>query len=180
MQIRLIEELNKPEPVFSQNLSNVFPEKADIVFGLQALQHYVLSEKNGKDLSFKKIVQIASDELAAKTLLLKQDWIPSTLSETEVKSIYPFGVQISDGTTFNNLVMQADSSYAYLQIIPQISSTKNKIKIQYLHVILDAADGKILGMSTPGLSDGSKIITKANLKDYCHSVKNKDARAVNQ
>jgi hypothetical protein len=168
MQIRLVEELNKPEPVFSQNLANVFPEKADIVFGLQALQHYVCSEKNGKDVSFKKVMQVASQELSSKTLLLKKEWIPSTLSETEVKSIYPYGVQISDGATFNNLVMQADSSYAYLQIIPHIASTKNRIKIQYLHVILDAGDGKILGISTPGLSDGSKTITKANLKDYSH------------
>ncbi|QHT69711.1 hypothetical protein GXP67_25220 [Rhodocytophaga rosea] len=180
MQIRLIEELNKPEPVFSQNLSNVFPEKSDIVFGLQALQQYACSEKNSKDLSFKKAMQVSSDDLSSKTLLLKQEWIHTSLSETEVKSIYPYNVQISDGATFNNLVMQADSGYAYVQIIPQIASTKNRIKIQYLHVIMDATDGKILGLSSPGMSDGTKIITKANLKDYLHSVKHKDAKAANQ
>lgn len=171
MQIRLIEELQQPEPIFSQNLANIFPEKADLVFGLQALHHYLETDKSGKEVNFKKAMQVSSEELSDKTLLLKQEWMNTSLSENEVKSLYPYPVQISDAATFNNLVMNADSSYAYLQIIPQIASTRSRIKIQYLHVIIGAADGKILGVSSPGSTEGSKIVTKANLKDYFHSAR---------
>lgn len=174
MQIRLIEELQQPEPAFSQNLANIFPEKADLVFGLQALQHYIDTDKSGKDVNFKKAMQVSSEDLSVKTLLLKQEWINTSLSEREVKSLYPYPVQISDAATFNNLVMEADSSYAYLQIIPQIASTKNRIKIQYLHVIMDSMDGKVLGVSSSGSTEEGKIITRGSLKDYSQSARSKN------
>jgi hypothetical protein len=93
------------------------------------------------------------------------------LTEKEIKSVYPYSFQITDGRSFNEMVLEADSSHAYLQIVPQVSSSKNKIKIQYLHLIIDAKDGKILGLSSPGLTDGDKVITKANLKDYSQYIK---------
>lgn len=167
MQIRLIEELNRPEPIYSQNLANIFPEKADMVFGLQALNYYIQdAAKPAKEQALKKVVQVAGEELASKTLLLKRDWVNAELTESEVKAAYPYSFQIADPFTFNKLVVQGDSSYAYLQIVPHITSSKNKIRIQYMHLIIDAADGKVLGLSSPGLSEGNKVITKANLKDY--------------
>lgn len=167
MQIRLIEELHNPEPIYSQNLANIFPEKADLVFGVQALGYYTQdSDNQHKEQKLKKVMQVTGEVLATKTLLLNQSWMETSLSAMEVKAVYPYAFQIADAHTFNNLVMQADSGYAYLQIVPQISSLKNKIKIQYLHLIIDAADGKVLGLSSPGLSEGNKRITKGNLKDY--------------
>jgi hypothetical protein len=168
MQIKLVEELSKSTPaVFSQNLANIFPEKSDIVFGMQTFNLYLQeSEKRSKECDLKKVMQVNGEVLASKTLLLRKDWANHTLSDDEIKAVYPHSYLLTDACNFNNLVMQGDSTYAYLQIVPQINSSKSKIKISYLHLIIDAAEGKLLGISTPGMSEGSKNITRANLKDY--------------
>jgi hypothetical protein len=172
MQIKLIEEWKQSESIYSQNLANLFPEKSDLVFGLQALNYYVTDAgRAGKEFQLKKVMQVTGEELASKTLLIKKDWVYHALTEKEIKSVYPYSFQITDGRSFNEMVLEADSSHAYLQIVPQVSSSKNKIKIQYLHLIIDAKDGKILGLSSPGLTDGDKVITKANLKDYSQYIK---------
>lgn len=167
MQIKLVEELNKPAAVFSQNLANVFPEKSDMVFGLQTLNLYIQeADKRSKACDLKQVMQVNRQLLATKTLLLRKDWAYHSLTDNEIKEVYPHPFLLTDASTFNTLVMQGDSSYAYLQIVPEITSSKSKIKINYLHLIIDAAEGKILGISSPGVSEGSKIITKSNLKDY--------------
>jgi hypothetical protein len=167
MQIKLVEELNKSTAVYSQNLANIFPEKSDMVFGLQTLNLYAEeTAKRSKECDLKKIMQVNGEILASKTLLLRKDWATHTLTDNEIKSVYPHPYLLTDAYTYNNLVMQGDSAYAYLQIVPQINSSKSKIKISYLHLIIDAAEGKILGLSSPGMSEGDKNITKANLKDY--------------
>jgi hypothetical protein len=167
MQIKLVEELSKSTPVFSQNLANIFPEKSDMVFGLQTLNLYIREAgKRSKSCDLKQVMQVNGQVLSSKTLLLRKDWAYHSLTDKAIKEVYPHPFLLTDAGTFNNLVMQGDSSYAYLQIVPEITSLKNKIKINYLHLIIDAAEGKVLGVSSPGLSEGSKIITKANLKDY--------------
>lgn len=167
MQIKLVEELNKPTAVYSQNLAHIFPETSDIVFGLQTFNLYVQeADKRNKAYDLKKVMQVNGDVLSSKTLLLRKDWAYHTLTDTEIKSVYPHPYLLTDAGTFNTLVMQGDSSYAYLQIVPQITSMKSKIKINYLHLIIDAAEGKVLGISSPGFSEGDKNITKSNLKDY--------------
>jgi hypothetical protein len=172
MQIKLVEELNKSTAVFSQNLANIFPEKSDMVFGLQTFNLYMQeSEKRSKECDLKKVMQVNGEVLATKTLLLRKDWATHTLSDNEIKSVYPHPYLLTDACNFNNLVMQGDTTYAYLQIVPQINSSKSKIKISYLHLIIDAAEGKLLGVSTPGLSEGNKNITRANLKDYSSFAK---------
>jgi hypothetical protein len=124
------------------------------------------ADKRNKAYDLKKVMQVKGDVLASKTLLLRKDWANHTLTDTEIKSVYPHPYLLTDAGTFNTLVMEGDSSYAYLQIVPQITSLKSKIKINYLHLIIDAAEGKLLGVSSPGFSEGDKNITKSNLKDY--------------
>jgi hypothetical protein len=173
MQIKLVEELSKSSAaVFSQNLANIFPEKSDMVFGLQAFNLYVQeAAKRSKEYNLKKVMQVNGEVLASKTLLLRKDWANHALTDNEIKSVYPHPYLLTDARDFNNLVMQGDSTYAYLQIVPEITSSKSKIKISYLHLIIDAAEGKVLGVSTPGMSEGSKTITRANLKDYSSFAK---------
>ena len=167
MQIKLVEELSKTPAVYSQNLANIFPEKSDMVFGLQTFNLYLReADKRSKSCELKQVMQVSGQVLATKTLLLRKDWAYHSLTDNEIKEAYPHAFLLTDASTFNNLVMQGDSSYAYLQIVPEITSSKNKIKINYLHLIIDAAEGKVLGISSPGISEGSKIITKSNLKDY--------------
>jgi hypothetical protein len=167
MQIKLVEELSKTPAVYSQNLANIFPEKSDMVFGLQTFNLYLReADKRSKSCDLKQVMQVNGQVLATKTLLLRKDWAYHSLTDNEIKEAYPHAFLLTDATTFNKLVMQGDSSYAYLQIVPEITSSKSKIRINYLHLIIDAAEGKVLGISSPGLSEGSKIITKSNLKDY--------------
>jgi hypothetical protein len=60
-----------------------------------------------------------------------------------------------------------DSTYAYVQIIPEVISKRSKIKVNYLHLVLNAADGTLLAVYSPGgTEDEGKVITKSALKEY--------------
>jgi hypothetical protein len=177
MEIKLIEELGKSEPVFTQNLANVLPEKADVVFGLRVLQYYLqeqLSKSNGGVVKMEDILKIKDEgKIAEKTLLLRRNWVHSYLSEGSVKAIYNFPFEIVEPIVFNNRALDADSAYAILMIIPEVISRKAKIKVNYMHLIIDAADGSPITSSIINDSekDQGKMIEKANFRDYQQSAK---------
>lgn len=173
MQAKLIEEFNKSAPAYRQNLTDILPEKSDLIFGLQAMNHYTYAKFNrsAKSHDLKESVVVQESGLTSKTLLLKQAWIAAPLTVAEMKTVYPHQFEVVSAEVFNERVAQANPAYAYVQIVPQVVSSKSRIRIHYLHLITESATGKVLGLSTPGFSDDEgKMITRENLKDYGNSA----------
>ena len=168
MELKLIEDLGNPNTVFSQNLSNVLPDKADLVFGLQMLNRYIRAgEAKAPKLSeMQDVLSYASSPSDSTTLLLRKDWLHPYLNEHNVKPLYPNAYQVVDAGTYQSRV-GGDSTYAYVQIIPEVISKRSKIKVNYLHLVMNAGDGALLAVYSPGgTEDEGKIITKSALKEY--------------
>jgi hypothetical protein len=168
MELKLIEDLGNHNTVFSQNLSNVLPDKADLVFGLQMLNRYIKADevKAPKLSQMQDVLSLAVHPSDSTTLLLRKDWLHPYLNEHNVKALYPQAYQVVDAGTYQTRV-GGDSTYAYVQIIPEVISKKSKIKVNYLHLVLNAADGALLAVYSPGgPEDEGKIITKSALKEY--------------
>jgi len=168
MELKLIEDLGNHNTVFSQNLSNVLPDKADLVFGLQILNRYIKADaaKAAKLSHMQDVLSFAAAKPDSTTLLLRKDWLHPYLNEHNVKSLYPHAYQVVDAGTYQSHV-GVDSAYAYVQIIPEVISKRAKIKVNYLHLVLNAADGALLAVYSPGgTEDEGKIITKSAIKEY--------------
>ncbi len=175
MEVKLIEEFNKPNPVFHQNLSDLIPGKANLIFALQAMQFYTQEKgvnKTAKTLDLKEVIALSESELSAKTLLVKDASLYAGLSQNDIKATYPYPFEILHSSEFDERVVQADPATAFVQIVPQVISAKNKIKIYYLHLVIDPSSGNVMAISSPGQADKSYTgITKDSLKDFVHSAK---------
>ena len=168
MELKLIEDLGNHNTVFSQNLSNVLPDKADLVFGLQILNRYIKADeaKAAKLSQMQDVLSFAGAKSDSTTLLLRKDWLHPYLNEHNVKSLYPYAYDVVDAGTYQSRV-GSDSTYAYVQIIPEVISKRSKIKVNYLHLVLNAANGALLAVYSPGgTEDEGKIITKSAIKEY--------------
>ena len=168
MELKLIEDLGNHNTVFSQNLSNVLPDKADLVFGLQMLNRYIKADeaKAVKLSQMQDVLNYAAAKADSTTLLLRKDWLHPYLNEYNVKSLYPNAYQVVDAGTYQARV-GGDSTYAYVQIIPEVISKKSKIKVNYLHLVMNAANGALMAVYSPGgAEDEGKVITKSALKEY--------------
>jgi hypothetical protein len=168
MEIKLIEDLGKHETVFSQNLANILPDKADLLFGMQMLNQYVQADAaKAKFTQLQDVLSYKATMSDTTTLLLRKDWLHPYINENNVRAIYPHPYRIVDAHEYEAKVDCADSAFAYVQIIPEVDSRRAKIKVSYLHLVLNAADGAVLAVYSPGGQENEgKIITKSALKEY--------------
>jgi hypothetical protein len=175
MEIKLIEDLGNRNTVFSQNLSNVLPDKADLAFGMQIFHHYLRAvEAKATRLSeMQDVLNYAAPLSDSITLLLRKDWLQPSLNENNVSALYPHPYQVIDAQAYQARIGCGDSTYAYVQIIPEVLSKRAKIKVNYLHLVLNASDGRVLGAYSPsGPEQDGKIITKNALKEYVRQEHN--------
>ncbi len=168
MEIKLIEDLGKQETVFSQNLANILPDKADLLFGMQMLNQYVQADAaKAKFTQLQDVLTYKGTMPDTTTLLLRKDWLHPYLNESNVGSLYPHPYQVVEAADYQTKIGCTDSAFAYVQIIPEVDSRKAKIKVSYLHLVLNAADGAVLAAYSPGGQENDgKIITKSALKEY--------------
>lgn len=179
MEIKLIEDLGNRNTVFSQNLSNVLPDKADLAFGMQMFHHYLrAAEAKASKLSvMQDVLNYAPSLSDSTTLLIRKDWLHPYLNEANVGAVYPHPYRVVDAKTYQIRIGCGDSTYAYVQIIPEVISKKAKIRVNYLHLVLNAADGSVLAAYSPGGAEqDGKIITKNALKEYVRQERNGNKR----
>lgn len=178
MEIKLIEDLVKKEPVFSQNLSNIIPDKADLLFGMQMLNQYIQADGSKSKFSqLQDVITYKTTMADTTTLLIRKDWLHPYLNENNIGALYPHPYKVLELPAYEDKVACPDSGYAYLQIIPEVDSRKAKIKVSYLHLVLNAADGSVIAAFSPGAhEDDGKIITKAALKEYVRQDKSGNKR----
>lgn len=176
MELKLIEELGKDKPVFSQNLANILPDGADLVFGLQMFLQYVKAAEDNHNVESRDLMDVLKQgekSISEKTLLLPKKWLHPYLVERTIQAAYNYPYQIADNETYQHLVESGDSAYAYVQIIPEVLSKRVKIKTNYLHLVLDVSDGTLLAVyKASSDEDEDKVISKNSLKEYAQQARN--------
>lgn len=179
MEIKFLEDLAKSEPVFRQNLPNIFPEKADLALGVQAVRHYLadstLQAKPGCH-EWQDVLPAAETDMQLKTLLLRKDWLADGLTHAKIKEVYPYPFIIVDAARFNENAMRGNPNLALLQIVPEVLSKRQKIVTNYLHAIIDSMTGLPLGFTMLKADDGKdKYISRESMKDLAHHLKKREA-----
>lgn len=179
MEIKLLEDLAKSEPVFRQNLPNIFPEKADLVLGVQVVRHYLLDSTlrpKPEPYEWQDVLPAAEMDMHLKTLLLRKDWLAAGLNHDKIKEVYPYPFIIVDGSRFNDNALRGNPNLALLQIVPEVLSKRQKIVTNYLHAIIDSMTGLPLGFTMLRAEDGKdKYISRESMKDLAQHLKKREA-----
>lgn len=147
----------------------VDPGEEDIYFAVSQLQNYCDFKTSGKktgflDSYYQSNAKEYGDRINTKTLYIFQGNIDKYLTADIVKDYlvanYPGKVEIVDANTYHDVIMQNKENAAYLMIVPnmiggsidKITDPKNKNlqRAIYVHYIVDAQDGQIIGYSDRG------------------------------
>jgi len=76
-------------------LPNVYPSKADAIYGIQELQYilrYLSSSPENKITKFMKHIESNAPELKELTLLVDKNEVDTKLNEDEIKELYPYSI----------------------------------------------------------------------------------------
>jgi|GEM_PF-2228532 len=186
LEIKFLEDMARSQPLFRQNLANVIPEKADLAFGVQAVQHYLADSTlrpRQEPYAWEEVLSGAiSADMQSKTLLLRKDWLAPHFTYNGIKEVYPYPFVIVDAKQFNESALLGNPNLVLLQIIPEVLSKKQKIVTNYLHAIIDSMTGLPLGFVKLKAEDGKdKYISRESMKELAHYLKkHNSASAGNQ
>lgn len=175
MEIKMLEDLGKSTPIYRQNLPNVVPEKADLVLGVQAVQHYLADttlRPRPTPHEWQEVLPSAEINMQEKTLLLRKDWLATGMTHAAIKEVYPHPFVIVDANRFNESAMRGNPKLALLEIVPEVHSKKQKIVTNYLHAIIDSTTGLPLGFVMLKAEDGKdKYISRTSMKELAQYLK---------
>ncbi len=142
---------------------------SDLIFSIRIIQQYVQARAAGRSGGDMR-AELAQNgkKLRTKTLLFDEDDIKGKLTAADIKQAYPFSYQIVPRATIEAAVVGADARYACVRLMPVAEGINAQ-------VVVDAADGQLLGLSLPnrvrmmGIGGGSAI-GKGNLKDFAEAA----------
>lgn len=177
-----VELLEKSKPIYVLGIPDIFPSKADLVYGVTAIEYYFnyrLSHVKASRKEVNEMLQQNQSILAHRTLLLRQDEISKKLKPEDIKKAYPYPYRVVSEDDMDQYVINADSNYAYTIIAPYVGD-REVIYVQYVY---DCKDGTVLGMSMPSYGAmmlggytggaGHTEITKKTLADFCKYISGK-------
>ena len=142
---------------------------SDLIFTIKTLQQYLQERadgRSGRDMRAELVKN--GPKLRTKTLLFDEEDIKGQLTAADIKQAYPFPYQVVPRATIEAAVADADTRYACVRLLPVAAGITAQ-------VVIDAADGALLGMSVPnrvrvmGIGGGSAI-GKGNLKDFAQAA----------
>lgn len=167
LSIDKIENLERGNPVFYQNLPNVYPTKGDIALGIQLMQNFMQARLEGKK---RNEISDEADEnkslLSSKTLLLDKGDLKNGLTMAQIKEVYPHPVKVVDYSEIEAAILERNKDFAVVQIIPMMVGVAANA-----HIVVNTADGKSMGYYAPiqatvaGKNSEARI-TQRHLKNY--------------
>ncbi|MFT6716053.1 MAG: hypothetical protein ACJA0Q_000682 [Saprospiraceae bacterium] len=155
MMFSLVEDHDKIYNfIHRETLPNMFPSKGDLIYSLQMTQNLFKNKLNNisrKDN--KKQIQLNSKFLKNKTLLIDSSELHKNLTIEKLKKAYPYPMELVGYDQIQKAIVNNDSSYAYIQIVPTTyplfeSSTTNEFIVTsygFGHRIVGAKNGTVLG-----------------------------------
>lgn len=161
--------------VHIQTLPKSTPTQGDLTLALRMTQSnftaFLALKESGKKINAKEYLASQATKLPSKTLLINKDQLYKGLTEATVKASYPFPFEILDSETIEKRILEADSKYALVTILPIIGLQN------MLHQVIDLSSGEQLAYDAPGaLGSKAKVntayyVSKESLKAYVKDVK---------
>lgn len=162
--------------VYSVNLPVAYPSEVDMIFALDVMQYTLTTTQKKRDYKideFKEEVRKNNKLLKKRNLILDRDQIAAKTTREDLKEVYPYQFAIVDYDKVEEAVINRDSSFAYVEIIPQQprASDKNNSKVTqtYFYFVMDAGNPRILGMAEakrPNYNELMDDISDKEMKDF--------------
>lgn len=189
--VNRIEDMDKT-PVYSNPLPDIFPNKADIIFGINNTKTYfdyrIRTKKNGEKINQQKMMeqQIADNapRLKNMTLFLRSDWLNKELQNDKIKEYYPYQYKVCPSSEIDDAIINQKENIAYVLILPYVVSSSRSNMVIYMHYIYDAKTcdmmayirpsmGSMMGASYSGKA-GKRTIEHKNLEKFTDMINGKD------
>jgi|GEM_PF-3343514 len=162
----------KLERVMYIPMQCAYPTKGDLTFAVQNMDRLlaVYQKKPKYELDeFKTDVDANNPYLFKRMLLIDVNMIDPDLTDEKAHNYYRGKkLQLVDYAKVNEAIVNQDSGFAYVMVLPA-SPDKYGAKIETMHLVVDAKDGKILGRSKPTRMAGNKValnIGGSEIQDY--------------
>jgi hypothetical protein len=174
--LQIAQRDKEPTNVYTVFLPVAYPSQADMIYAVQMMNTQFTTLQKKKDYKVDEFeAEIAANNklLKKKTLLIDASQLSSKTTVEDIKKGYPNAVEVADYATINETVVNGNEAYAYVMITPiEMPSGKisqSKVSVLLMHLVIDAADGKVLGKAKPARMNYDKIaddITRKEAKEY--------------
>jgi len=174
ISIQIINTDKKAQDVYSVALPVAYPSGADMVFAIQTMQYVfgkLMKNADYQVKDFRAEMEKNNRALKRRTLLIAKSQISTKTTITDLKEGYFHPIEIVDYKTIDDAVMNNDSNYAYVEVLP-IKATptmSGKISVVLRDLVVDAKDGRIMATTKPGRMSRENIaddLTKKEVKAF--------------
>ncbi|MFI5221337.1 MAG: hypothetical protein ACHQK8_03350 [Bacteroidia bacterium] len=149
LNIRLCDENPFGPPVFGVKLASPFPNKADLVYALNAIQLQFRYKLEGKsNIAILTLFKANAKALANLTLLVNEK--NTDLNIDEIKKAYPYPVELVKKEKIDAALLSPDEKTAFVIVIPTSGSS-------FSFYALSAKDCSVLGYTYNTQSTGVKV-----------------------
>jgi hypothetical protein len=170
----------KVRDVYSMALPAGYPSGADMVYAMQMFHNIftkVIKVKDYEQKEFRDDVNKYNKLLRNRfrTLLIDKTQLADKTTIDDLRKGYDGPIEVVDYEKVNDAVVQNDSAYAYVIIVPEKSTEKTPAgRLTIYHLVIDAKDGKVLGTAKPGRMNYNNIatdISRKEVKEYMEEKK---------
>lgn len=173
-----IEDFKKNKPIVTRTITNLWPLKEDIFFAVNYI-HTLLQESYERNqlMSAETVASLYLNELKSHTLLIKHTLMNNALDEREIKEEYPYAFKVVENDTLLSQLSQR-SNIVFIEIVPQMVSTGEALRLGYEHILMSASTGHIISYipvnaailhATAGNGYHHKYISKGIFSKYLES-----------
>jgi histidinol phosphatase-like PHP family hydrolase len=162
--------------VYSVTMPVAYPSEADMIFALDIMQYTFTTVQKKRDYNvdeYKEEIRKNNKLLKKRNLLLDRDQIAAKTTREDLKEVYPYQFAIVDYDKIEEAVVNRDSSFAYVEIVPHQprASDKNNSKVTqaYFAIVMDAGHPRVLAMAEAKRLNYNELfddISDKEMKDF--------------
>jgi hypothetical protein len=153
-----------------------YPSEGDMVYAVKMMQAqftHALKDRTYQVSEFDNDVKANNKVLKNRTLLIDKYQLDGKTIAEDVKKVYDNNFEIVDYSAINTALINGDTNYAVIQIVPMSMPTdkvqRTNVSYRIMHVVVDAGNERVLAASKPTRMNYDKIaddISKKEIKDY--------------
>jgi hypothetical protein len=180
LSIQLPTNDKKTRDVFNISLPVAYPSAGDMVYAMEMIHNVFTKVMKVKDFQVKEFrddIAVYNRILENKeiTLLIDKNQLSDKTDINDLRKGYSGPIEVVEYEKVNEAILQNDSNYAYVVIVPEKSTpTTSAARLVIYHLVIDAKDGRVLGSDKPGRMNYNAIatdITRKEVKEYIEDPK---------
>jgi hypothetical protein len=176
-RLAILLSLSDSSPIYEAFMPKGFPSEANLKYGLDQIQNEFKNLLDDEET--KKKAKSNRKPIKELTLLIPMEDMDSTLTEKDIRQVYPYPFKISSYAEIQNKILEKDETVACLMVIPELMWVNRMVfPAKYFnHYIINANKNEVLGYSRTSKIAASKEyntnrikIKKEYFNDYINSM----------